>query len=385
MSNVKNVGKVDFASATDAERAEALAHAEEIQAPEESPPAAPPALSTPRSYTLADLDADRNRALLSLADLPDGHGWGSELDRMVGGGLGPGDVVGLGASAAGAGKTALVMQLADGLALRSADLAETAKGGPLTPMLLLSEMDPKALARRTLARLAGAPAWFFRSGVAAERSRHRAEAATAYDKARALLQPGGAFQRLAAWQRTARPTNRGAAMLGQVEKAVEDFKAEVKARYPGRQVWPVVVIDPIQRWQSEGVSEVEALNALAESVDALADDHGWIVLLTSDTNKAAAVGREEKDRDPANLFRGSYKLFHACDLVLTSTAEPYVEGQAVREVTVGIAKNRNGGMGSVSFGWEGATGRFTPRPPAPRPAPAAASSPAKGGAYDHRL
>lgn len=318
-------------------------------------PAEPPGLALPRTYTLADLDADRRRELLSLADLPLGHGWGLTLDRYLGGGLGPGDVVGLGASAAGAGKTALVMQLADGLALRSANLAETAHGGPLTPMLLLSEMDPKALARRTLGRLAGAPAWYFRSGVAALGSKHAAaKAEAAYSKASQLLQPGGLFPRLAAWQRTARPDARGAVMLHQIAEAVESFRAEVVARFPGREVWPVVVIDPIQRWQDGATSEVEALNVLAEEVDALADRHGWIVFLTSDTNKAAAVGREEKDRDPANLFRGSYKLFHACDVVLTSTPEPFDASQPHRKVEVGIAKNRNGRSGTVTFEWDAA-------------------------------
>ena len=342
----------------------------------EPPGEASSPFSAPRIYTLADLDADRRRELLSLANLPEGHGWGTTLDRLAGGGLGPGDVVAVGASTSGAGKTALVMGWADGLGLRSANLAETDRGGPLTPMILLSEMHARALAWRTLARLVGAPAWFFRSGQAAFRWKPE-EAAAAYEKARAMLAPGGLFQRIAPWQRMARPESRGVGVFDLVAVTVDAMRKEVVARHPGREVWPVVVIDPIQRWQDGSLPEVEALNQLSERLDELADAGGWVVFLTSDTNKTAAVGREEKDRDPANLFRGSYKLFHSSDLVLASEPQPYVEGEPTRRVRVGVAKNRNGGMGSAWFTWELATGRFTPVT-APEPGEPVKSAPKNG-------
>lgn len=319
--------------------------------------------AVPRTYTLEDLDADRRRELLALADLPEGHGWGAEMDRILGGGLAPGDVLALGASSAGAGKTAFLMQLADGLALRSANLADTMDGSPLTPMILLSEMAPSALARRTLGRLTGAPSWFFRSGKAAERSSRKGEAENAYREAEALLAPGGLFSRLSAWQRVARPESRGCDLLGQLKTSAEGFRADVEARYPGREVWPVVVIDPIQRWQDPKLSEVEALNVLAEEIDALADANGWIVLLTSDTNKAAAKGAEEADTSPAGLFRGSYKLFHSCDVILAYTADKAQDGEKVRGVTLEVAKNRNGqAFRKARFAWTLESGRFAALP-----------------------
>ena len=326
----------------------------------------------PRRYSLDDLEEDERRELLSLADLPLEHGWGHQLDKLTGYGLAPGDVVALGAAGAGAGKTSLLMQLADGLALRSAELVESGRPGPLTPTLILSEMAPRTLAHRTLGRLVDAPAWYFRSGKVA--GLHRPDVREAYGKARAALATSpaaGAFQRLAEWQRTARPAReRGQGVLSIMRAEVEAFREEVAALHPTREVWPLVVVDPIQRWQDGALSEVEALNELAEGVDQLADENGWIVLLTSDTNKSAAVGKEDKDSAGAAMFRGSYKLFHSCDLVLSMEAEPYDSSKPSRSVKIGIEKSRNSGPGGAGYlEWNGATGRFRPgEAPPPKPA-----------------
>jgi len=324
-----------------------------------NPAAAPEKAHAPRPmlarrvYTLADLEADRNQDLVPLAALPERHGWGADLDRQLGGGLGPGDVLAIGAGSAGAGKTALVMQLADGLALRSAAIAADTICGPLTPTVLLSEMDPRALARRTLARLCGVPARIFRSGKAAERCRE--DVAGAYALAARHLEPGGAFARMTTWQRTARPVVRGGGMLELLEHEVQALRDELARVHPGREIWPVVVIDPLQRWQDPERSEVEALNELSEELDQLADTHGWIVLLTSDTNKttAAAVsgkgtnGSRDRNADRSgaspDTFRGSYKLQHACDAVLAMTAaEAYDPASRTRDVFIEVLKNRNG-------------------------------------------
>jgi len=178
------------------------------------------------------------------------------------------------------------------------------------------------------------------------------------------LAPGGLFARMSEWQQQARPSERGG-MLGRMAEHVNAWRDELAARHRGHEVWPVVVVDPLQRWQDPELGEVEALNSLAEDLDALADEHGWIVLLSSDTNKASAAATAGEEGNAASIFRGSYKLFHACDALLLMKAERIEKGAELpptRRVTVEIAKNRNGpAWGEAFYEWHPASGRFEPR------------------------
>lgn len=339
-------------------------------------------------FTLGDLEEAERRDLLSLAELPEGHGWGAELDRMLGGGLAPGMLVALGASRAGAGKTAFLMQLADGLALRCAELTESANAdssAPLTPVLILSEMSARDLGFRTLGRLLGKPARLFRSGPAALRqerafledrcndpdapSKAVANVAELFLRAKEEVREGGRLHRIATWQRLGRPDCSGAGMLHALAVEVEAWRAELAAAH-GREVWPVVIVDPIQRWQSPG-PEVEALNELVETLDALADQHGWIAFVTSDTNKDAAkvatVTKEPERMASPALFRGSYKLHHAADVVMV--IQPMmveVRGERESWAAVALDKNRWGPIDDRAFfRWDRPSGRFEPmQPPA---------------------
>lgn len=348
--------KKDGAATTDQEKNAALAEAEAM------PPAVAP-FATPRRYTLADLEEDKRRVLVSVADLPLGHGLGEVAEEKLGGGLLAGDMVAFGAAKAGAGKTAFLLQLADGLALRSAHLAASGGQEPLTPVLLLSELSPMALAHRTLARLCGAPVNYFRSGAAAARYNDRGRVADAYQNAAEHLEPGGTFGLLAAWQRLARPQSSGRDMLAELTNTVNAWRDELAARYR-RPVWPVVAVDPIQRWQPHDLGEVEALNQLSEDLDQQADANGWIVLLTSDTNKASAAPREDDKNSGtlgAGVFRGSYKLIHSCEVVGVLNAEDYAGPDKSRVVDVFFEKNRNGPAGfEVRYFWNSATGHFKP-------------------------
>lgn len=343
------------------------------------------------TYGLTSLDLEEKRELVPVADLPQAHGWGAEVQAMLCGGLGAGDVFVLGAGKAGAGKTALVLQLADGLAMRSAQLAGDPALDPaqaLTPVVILTELKTDDVAHRSIARLCKFPYSILRSAPAAIRhygrvlrDEKRAEMLVhnAYAQARDEV-TSGAFSTMRPWIHVARPAPT-AEMLDGLRAHIEEWVTRIKRAHPAREVVPVVVVDPIQRMQQAGMSEVEALNVLSEKLDVYADECGWCVLMTSDTNKetakGAAQGAKSADADDAaGIFRGSYKLNHSSEItaVLTSddpvlqkvprgvrfkraAVEPWQERP--RAITLTITKNRNGpSWGEASFMYRPACGLF---------------------------
>ena len=333
-------------------------------------------------YGVDELDRDRQRTLMSLATLPAwpgaarrrtggpvyGHGWGDHLDRLLGGGIHPGYMLALGASAAGAGKTAWLMQIVDGLALRSAELVESGRPGPLTPILVLSEMSPSALTWRTLARWTGADSRIFRAGASAERLLDRSDAGElverTFEAAREAL--GGPLRGSRRWIRMLRPRGSGAALLEEAGRILERWREQL-GRETGRPIWPVLVLDPVQRWQDPSKGEVEALNALVEGLAEMAQRKGkeWIVLLTSDTNKGTASGQTSGGvlQEAVGGFRGSYKLMHLVDaaLYLHRTADRAPDARALVLETVPV-KNRWGSTRGPwpHFQWSPWNGRFEP-------------------------
>ena len=330
-------------------------------------------------YGLAKLEKDRTRELVSLARLPTwpvtmgtvpidepGHGWGSDLNDILGGGVCPGYMLAIGASRAKAGKTSFVMQVADGLALRTAELIRTGDG-PLTPVLVCSEMSAQALTWRSLARWTGHSSGIYRAG---KQAHSPDKAAQAWEAAREAL--NGTLGASREYMRVLPPLTKratGPALLDECGRIMRAWQRQLEDEHQ-RDVWPVVVFDPIQRWQDNSKNEVEALNELVEVMGEYADNDGWIVFATSDTNKSSSTGGKKENKpspqeEAANAFRGSYKLQHLVAATLYLKAEqPETEADKRPEdttVQTVIGLNRWGATGPTpQFKWEYATGRFEP-------------------------
>ncbi len=306
-----------------------------------------PTAAVPRPLSVDMLRRARTRELLSVADLPLRHGLGEDFDRALGGGLAPGDLVAIGASNAGAGKTALAMQIADGLALRSVELVRTGAPGVVTPMLLVSEIAPEDLACRTIARCAMVPHAILLAGRTAERYLGAAEVDRVYRAAEELVR--GPLADLPNWQLVVQP---GVArdLLAAVTDMLGVLRERTARTHPDREVWPILVVDPIQRWLDPETPEVEALSRLAEDLDAAADREGWIILATSDTTKASATG---ESIGGVAALRGSMKLLHACDAVLLLEPGERVEDAGTpRAARVECLKSRRGPAGAtVPLAW----------------------------------
>ena len=327
-------------------------------------------------YDTANLEADRTRELVSLANLPSGdlekdwrnHGWGKRLDDLLGGGVCPGYMFALGAKSAGAGKTAFLMQIADGLALRTAQIVYGDSSAPLTPVLVVSEMAVTELTWRSLARWTDYDSRIFRAGRSATRVVPNCpdeEVAAAFEAARRALteEPLGTSRR---FMRKLEIPSRGKNLVEEIATIVGQWK-RVLSQQCDNEVWPVIVIDPIQRWL-DGQNEVEGLSDLVEALQQRAKADGWVVALTSDTNKGAAAGWDNKENKrtmpevATGAFRSSYKLFHAVDAALF--ADVYEAGNK-KIYAVHIVKNRWGkhlpDMEAVAgFRWNPTRARFNP-------------------------
>ena len=314
-----------------------------------TPPVPPPspldgAPTMAKLYGWPDLIADRDRKLVSLATLPHRSGLGEPLNALLGGGLPPGYMMLVGASSAGAGKTAFLMQAADGLAARTAELVASGGQGPLTPVVIVSEMPASALSWRSIARWTGKDSRIFRAGQSAvgleraDGSRvSQADVDEAYREAQAALEGDLGQARL--YQRYLSEPDTGEELVGQIGEIVDAWRAE----FPGRDVWPVIVIDPVQR-HAGGDNEIEGLNELAKAIRVLKNDHKCIVLLASDTNALAARGQAkggDRQQTAVSAIRGSYSLVHEADAVLVLGPAPEVEDSQKR-IEVEIVKNRWG-------------------------------------------
>jgi hypothetical protein len=323
-------------------------------------------------YTLESIDHAREKELLSLAELPsaeDGskaprYGWGVRFNDIIGGGLAPGVLVALGASSAGAGKTSFLMQLIDGLALRSALLVEGKEEGPLTPVFLLSEMSPEDLNARRLAWLTQERATTWRAGKTSEKKNTKVYVDGLYNHARGLRAETGTLGRVLSMSRQVvrgEVFSMGAQLVPTIRALVSKWRSQLEEKH-SREVWPVVVFDPIQRFLRQDKNEIEAQNELVRQIDAAAEEDGWLCFLTSDTNKSSAKGEAGGDAGEvgATLFRGSYALIHGADIgcYLGKSEAPNKEAP-IHTVPLKFFKNRSGpGFDDVLYHWEKATGRF---------------------------
>jgi hypothetical protein len=308
-----------------------------------------------------------NLQLVPLAEMPEGHGLGEALDEITGGGIAPGSLVGIGAAGTGVGKTALLMQALDGLALRSAVAADDPDATvPLTPTTIISEMAEDDLEVRTLGRLLGIPGTILAAGRSARRWHPHAWVQAQYDHAAALMQPGGTFARITAWQRYLR-TGRlaGPSLLAAAETEIAAWADDLARANPGREIVPVLAVDPIDAiLPLDGRSPVETLGEMAALLDELADRRRWIVAFTVDTNKASASGANGGNTTAPAVFRGTMQLLHRCDLALVlSPEDPDPDG--VRSCTLLVDKNRTGRSDAVvGYRWHTKHGlRFVPEDP----------------------
>lgn len=343
-------------------------------------------------YSAERLRKDCARSVFSIAALPfwrgasegAGHGWGRELDRALGG-LVLGRFLVVGAAGAKAGKTSFLMQLADGLALHSAAVLAGERSGPLFPTFILSEMSAAALTYRTLGRWFGCSSRWFTGAPNLEiegaenmldeaRTRREDEIRRAQTQAAEELD-GGTLAAMRRFQRVPHVPGSGADALDRAARTLDAWRAQLQAE-TGRDVWPVLLVDPIQRFASG--NEVEGLNELAERLRRIADaGDGRIVLATSDTNKASAkgdadAGSRDAGQEAAAILRGSYALPHAVDAVIILGADatdgPVPLG-AARRVAASVGLNRWGPAGGAAgFAWEPWSGRFMPDGAVTRPA-----------------
>jgi DnaB helicase-like protein len=325
-----------------------------------------------RDCPLIHIEAGMERELVSLATLPlrwnmgpkEGHGVGYELNRAIGGGICRGFIMAVGASAAGTGKTAFVMQIADGLAFRTAELMQDAHSvGPLTPIVVVSEMHAEALTWRSLARVLSVPYRVFRAGASAWKAEQVEDLETIRkDVQNALNGDLGDARR---WVRVVKRGRMGGGQLvAAIRKVAKLWKQELEQAH-GREVLPVVVLDPIQRFLEPGQPEIEGQSRLAELLEEAALEDGLIVMVTSDTSKAAATTAPRKGERPdevAAVFRGSYKLLHAVDCALVLRRAKQAKWSAGRiEMEVVLAKNRWGSLDNVPFWYDPAHSRFEAR------------------------
>lgn len=356
---------------TEAEREELRAlHAQADEAMEaaEALHARVTAVLAPRRCDVGKLRAREALQLVPLAELPEGHGMGEALDEITGGGIAPGSLVGIGAAGTGVGKTALLMQMLDGLALRSADAADDPDAtAPLTPTVMISEMAEDDLEVRTLGRLLAIPGTVLAAGRSARRWHAHSWVQEQFNRAAALMGPGAPFARIAAWQRYVR-TGRiaGPSLVRAAEVEVAAWLDDLSRAHPGREIVPVVAVDPINAvLPLDGRSEVETLGEMAALLDELADRRRWIVAFTADTNKVSASGGNGTSATAAAVYRGTMQLLHRCDLALVLS--PEASGpDGVRPCTLLVDKNRTGRSGAVvGYRWHTQHGlRFVPEDPA---------------------
>ena len=352
------------------------------------------------SYGVEALAKDKTSELVSIAKLPewsregrpppelfggtvatDGHGVGDHFSDAIGGGLRPGEMLAIGAAAAGAGKTGFLMQLVDGLALRNARVLdnETTFGRVLTPVLVASEMSIEALSWRSLARWTGHSSSIFRGGRSSL-ERGWKGAPEAWEDAQKALNSGSSFSRAREWIRLVNAARVSALLSGEdggpmrlvfeLERMVDAWREQL-AKETKRDVVPIVVLDPLQRYQG-GDDAIDALNELSRALCTSTVERKWITLVTSDTNKASAKGDNAKEATAAEqataVFRGSYNLMHevtaAVALFPSKTLLPSGEERkrGVRVVEAVFAKQRWGSAAQPGphFVLEGPTLRFFP-------------------------
>lgn len=370
--------------------------------------------SAAQLYGAAEIRVDSQRELLSCAMLPRwlkplssdwdpegyGHGWGPWLDEAIGGGVCPGFFWVLGARRAKAGKTAFLDQVITGLSMLGASSMMNLLEAPIILTFVLSEMPYRGLEHRRLSRYLGIDQSVLRRGTRASEApgvRHlsretgRTPASIAEDifkRAAEAVQMQDVFQRSRELTyyinvRTfPEDQRRGPKMLRFMAGVIRGVCARVSYQLGRTDIWPSVVIDPLQRYTLDrGDDGVQALDAMLEECRYLTDEEGWILACTSDTQKdSAKMGKLDANLPPdvvvASVFRGSYKMNHIPDLTMAIEGLPLSSGDLARQqefgleyertaqIVVGLSRWSAGSDLPIQFRWRPRSGRFYAVPPA---------------------
>ena len=216
---------------------------------------------------LASITAGLAVPSLSLASLPGwpggpaaGQGLG-ELGEAWLGRLGPGDLVLLTGAARGVGRTSLLAQLGDGLALLD--------GPERHPVVFVSPEPPASWRARTLGRYFGVDPRTFLPGSGPGSDDLGARLAVFAE---------GPWAAIDEYQRFVGPT-------ALTDPDTREGLVEGLRRWQGRlgQGWPVVIVDPIV---AVGAELAELVGSLAR----LAATEGWTVLASADLDDRAELG-----------------------------------------------------------------------------------------------
>ncbi len=387
-------------------------------------------MSSARVTPASRLAANRYRKLLSCATLPAnlnedgfldertpyGTGLGPWLNEAIGRGIGPGYFGILVAKRAKAGKTAFLDQFLTGLTMQGAHNYGEAKAGrphgPIIMQWVVTEMNPEELDERSLARYMGCDQDIFRAGgsavdapgvrAMAERLRISREAVVEqlYSQAASVLSGSSLFataQRLRRYVDTSifpeanlaaglKSGQCGPMMLRILEPYIRKAQAELAkdAGVPLSDVWPVLLIDPIQRFIDPTAGDIAGVDGFTKELRRLANT-GMIVMCSSDTNKASnSDGKPGKDDEKlsasamvARALRGSNSLCHLPDaaMLLETTSEREPNGSLKWHATIHLGFSRRSAATEEAFPFDycPASGRFTAVDPQSRQQPKASA------------
>lgn len=286
-----------------------------------------------RASVLEALDAAIATPGISLAQLPGwpeagpmGQGLGPIGEALIGE-LRPGDLVLLSAAERGVGRTSLLAQLGDGLALAAAG-----PDRPLTPVLCAIEGSPALWRARSLARFTGVDARVFVDGQRARREPERAAWIAAF--ARGSWAELDARQRFVELGALADPRRRPPILAG-----LRRWQDQLGEREGAGAVWPIMIVDPIEQLTGGPDRLIDAVQMLAE----LAANSKLIVLASCDLGDAEAAWAR----------------------ILDGFASVRLRATALDEHTLGLelCHRRLGPRGHGRLRWHRPSGRFEADPP----------------------
>ncbi len=197
-----------------------------------------------------------------------GHGWGDALTQLAGG-LRPGQLWLLEGQRQGAFVHALLRQLADGFALRTAGPLELDE--PATPAVLLVREGRAETTRRSVARMTGEDLRLFQHGARAHQFGPWSDEdlARAHAAARRILDGPLAAARHHLRVVPGEPPVRGVALVDLLEQALGHWAGTHPLR------WPVLLLDDVDRLaEPTDGGPLPFLARLRERAQAA----GWIVI-----------------------------------------------------------------------------------------------------------
>jgi hypothetical protein len=316
------------------------------------------------------IDIDKYAAQIKGKDV---LGWGRQMSEYLGG-VHQGSCIGISANGAGMGKTSYLQQLLDAIALRNDWVIKNELyDEPIMPILMVSELDKYELKLRTLGRYMGVP-------YSALRSKRRAirllklsekEADAFKEQAEEFAKGEGLGSRFKPWVHILDPKDR-AEFRTTLESDLYILKSETEVSYPlwKGKVWPVVALDPLQRWVASEGDTILGAGSLAIWFRGMCRKNGYIGFFTSDTNKASAAANKEglsmeqaQSMTGVEAFRGSQEIMHAATAAIVlyrikdDDSNPH---DATRTMYASVVKNRDGlDRVGVSYEWHRPTGLFS--------------------------